>query len=319
MQSAMKLSLCARRWWVGAAFTLAVVSASGVAHGQTLTSAPSVALDRFSPAEAGSGWFALDALDLRGDWRWTASVVTDEAYRPLVLRAADGSVAGNVVTNQLATYVQGSVVVRDRWRFALSLPIFLVESGATVAVSGYGYPTPASGIGDPRLGADVRLFGDERGRVVGAAGLQADVPLFIGSSSYGREGTLRLRPHFSIAGRQSIWSYASRIGILAHLPRELESELPLGTSVEVAAAAGAYLWRDQILIGPEIYGSTMIDGDGPFVARSSPLEALLGAHYLNADGFGAGLGLGAGLVQATGTPPWRLLASFNYTPGSNVQ
>jgi len=298
---------------------LAIGSVAAAVHAQMLSAAPSVALDRFSPGEAGSGWFALDELELRGDWRWTAAVVTDEAYRPLVLRSADGSVTEGVVTNQLATYLQGAVIVHDRWRFALSLPLFLVESGNTVGVNGYGYPTPASGVGDPRLAADVRVFGSDRGAVVGAVGLQADVPLFVGGTSYGREDDLRLMPHFSVAGRRSIWSYAGRVGILAHVPRSLESELPLGTSVEMAAAGGARLWRDQILVGPEIYGSTMVDGDGPFVARSSPLEALLGAHYSNPNGFGAGLGLGAGLVQATGTPPWRLVASVNFMPGSKVQ
>ena len=58
----------------------------------------------------------------------------------------------------------------------------------------------------------------------------------------------------------------------------------------------------------------MLDGDGPFTRRSTPLELLLGAHYRHESGFGGGLGLGAGLSQATGTPQVRFVFSLSYTP-----
>ena len=198
----------------------------------------------------------------------------------------------------------------DRLRLALSLPLVLVESGEPVVVNGTGYPQPEAGVGDPRLGADVRLFGSEKGPLVGAAGLQADIPIHLGDRRYGRENDLRLEPHFAVAGRLAElgqWGeqlvYAGRVGLLAHLPRDLSSELPRGTDLELAGALGLRLWRDQLLLGPELYGATMLDGDGPFAKSSSPLEILFGAHYHNANGFGAGLGIAAGLVQATGTPP----------------
>ena len=58
----------------------------------------------------------------------------------------------------------------------------------------------------------------------------------------------------------------------------------------------------------------MLDGPGPFSRASSPLEVLLGAHYRHESGFGGGLGLGAGLSQAVGTPPFRMVLSLSYTP-----
>lgn len=317
----MKICLAPRRRpgalvWLCATFVAGGVS--GLAHAQSAaTSAPSVMLDRFSPGEAGSGWFALDVLDFRGHGRFVASVVTDEAYRPLVVRTASDDISQNVVTNQLATHLQGAVTLADRYRLALSLPLFLVETGNAVDVNGVAYPAPSSGVGDPRLGADARLYRDGAGRIVAAAGVQAELPLGIGGKRYGRESGVRLLPHVAAAGHYGRWAYAARVGVLAHVPRDFSTELPLGTSVQVGAAGGARLWRERLLIGPEIYGSTMVDGDGPFKTRSTPLEALLGAHYASERGFGAGVGVGAGLVQATGTPPFRFVATVNYTPGMN--
>jgi hypothetical protein len=301
----------------------ALALSGGHAFAQTTTpQAASVALDRFSPGEAGSKWFALDVLDLRGRGRWDASVIVDEAYRPLVLRSTDGSPDRAVVSDQLVTHLQGAVFLADRLRLALSWPVVVVESGEPVVVGGVAYPQPEAGVGDPRLGGDVRLFGSETAPIVGAAGLQADIPIHLGDRRYGRENDLRLAPHFAVAGQvgpSGVLVYAGRVGLLAHLPRDLGSALARGTDLELAGAIGAQLWRNQLMIGPEIYGATMLDGNGPFAKSSSPLEILLGGHYHNANGFGAGLGVGAGLVQATGTPPVRFLLAINFTPRTEIQ
>jgi|HubBroStandDraft_6_1064221.scaffolds.fasta_scaffold78239_2 hypothetical protein len=318
----MKLSIVAP---IQLAIVVLGIGGGRVAAQTTTPTAPSVALDRFSPGEAGSEWFALDVLHLRGRGRWDASVVAEDAYHPLVLRSTTGGSDQAVVSDQLVTHLQGSVVLADRLRLALSLPLVLVESGEPVVVGGMAYPQPEAGVGDPRLGADIRLFGNEAGPVVGAAGLQADIPIHLGDRRYGRENDLRLAPHFAVAGRLAdvgplgVLVYAGRIGLLAHLPRDLSSELPRGTDLELAGALGLRLWRDQLLIGPEIYGATMLDGAGPFAKSSSPLEVLLGGHYHNVNGFGAGIGLGAGLVQATGTPPLRFLLALNFTPRTETQ
>ena len=81
------------------------------------------ALDRFNPSERGSDWFALDSLDLRGDMRPAVRLVLDCGYRPLVLYNQDGSVRTNLVEHQLFGHVGGSLVLWDRLRLGLDLPV----------------------------------------------------------------------------------------------------------------------------------------------------------------------------------------------------
>jgi OOP family OmpA-OmpF porin len=300
---------------LGAVVAMIVSLLAGKAVAQTVApAAPSVVLDRFSPSEAGAGWFTADELRWRGHLTWVAGVVTDEAYRPLVARSSTRAPDQIVVSNQLTTHLQGALTIAERYRVAISLPLVLVESGDAAVVGGTTYPTPGAGVGDPRLGGSVRLFQDWRGRVSGAAGLQLDIPVFLGGRRYGREGSLRARPYFAVAGERDWLAYAGRVGLLVHAPRDLSSELPLGTNLEIGGAVGARLWNRRVLVGPELYASTMLDGDGPFTRRSTPLELLLGAHYHHESGFGGGLGLGGGLSQATGSPEVRFVFSLSFAP-----
>jgi len=85
--------------------------------------APGFALDRFEPSETGSEWFANDTLDMRGNWRPALGVVADYGYKPYVLLNPDGSENTAVITDQMVLHVGGSLVLLDRLRLAVSLPI----------------------------------------------------------------------------------------------------------------------------------------------------------------------------------------------------
>ncbi|HEX7670017.1 MAG TPA: OmpA family protein, partial [Polyangiaceae bacterium] len=49
--------------------------------------------------------------------------------------------------------------------------------------------------------------------------------------------------------------------------------------------------------------------------KGSPIEGVIGAHYLIADAFRIGAGVGPGLTQGFGTPKVRGLLSFEWAPG----
>src|SRR4051794_19091565 len=106
--------------------------------------APGFALNRFEPSERGSEWFALESLDLRGEGRLAFGVVGDWSHKPLVLYAPDGSEKNLIVSDQLFVHVGGGVIVANRFRFSVSLPIAAYQAGDRVTVGGTTYVPPAS-------------------------------------------------------------------------------------------------------------------------------------------------------------------------------
>src|SRR5262245_51509859 len=110
------------------------------------------AVDRFEPAEHGSQFFAGDNLDLRGKMRPAFGALLDYGYKPLVVYNLDGSERSAVVRHQLFTHLGGSLVIADRLRVGLNLPLAIYQDGETTLVNGEilkAAEVPA--VGDVRL------------------------------------------------------------------------------------------------------------------------------------------------------------------------
>ena len=88
------------------------------------------ALNRYEPSERGSEWFSQDTLDFRGHMRPAVGVTADYGHKPLVIYNADGSERSAIVKSQLFAHVGASIVMMDRIRFGLNLPIALSQPGA---------------------------------------------------------------------------------------------------------------------------------------------------------------------------------------------
>jgi hypothetical protein len=114
---------------------------------------PGFAIDRFDPAERGSDWLVLESLDLRGHERPAVGLVAEYAYRPLVVYNADGSLRSSVVRDSLVLHPGASIVLWERLRAGLDLPVYAFQDGHTGRLSGTTYPPPSENIGDIRVGA----------------------------------------------------------------------------------------------------------------------------------------------------------------------
>ena len=273
-------------------------------------------VNRYNPSERGSEWFALDSLDLRGQFRWAAGGVVDWAYRPLVIYEKDGSVAEPLITNQAFLHIGTSVVFLDRFRLALSLPVAFYQSGESGTIDAYSFQAPnQSAMGDIRVSGDVRLFGTYGGALTGALGVSVFIPTGA-PNLYTGDGEVRVLPRLSLAGEKGMFAYAANFGFDYRGVNEDFGGNGNGSEVRFGAAAGVKLLDKKLLLGPEFFGGAVVTStDVP--KTTPPMELLLGAHY-TASEVRVGLAAGPGLTRGLGEPTARFLLSVEWVPGLPV-
>ncbi len=298
--------------------TLPLALAALLLAAPTFAQSEGFALNRFDPSERGSDWFSVESLDLRGHARPALGVVFDYAHKPLVYYDRQtGDEAFVLVRNQLFAHLGGSVVLWERLRLGANLPIAVMNNGDTLDLGGGGTfeSSQGAGVGDLRLGADVRLLGEYRSTFSLAAGLQAHLPTGKQDAFTG-DGKVRIVPRLLAAGDISKFAYAVRAGFNYRAQQEDFDGEAFGSEMTFGAAAGVRLVDDKLLLGPEVYGSTVVSdgGDGAFDRKTTPLEVVLGGHYTLAEDWRLGAGVGPGLTRGYGSPELRVLASVEYFP-----
>jgi OOP family OmpA-OmpF porin len=272
-------------------------------------------IDRFQPAERGSDWFAADSLDMRGSGRLILGATGDWAYKPLVFYALNGDEETAVIRNQFYAHLGADVLIADRLRLGLNVPIAVYQSGdsATLGTTTYR-SSSATTVGDLRLAADLRLLGEYRGPVEFAAGVAVYLPT--GSqAAFTGDGKVRVAPRLMMAGELGAFVYAGQVGLLYRANNAGFDGAATGSEVFLTAAAGLRVADERLVLGPELYGSTNVtSGDAFFARRTSPFELLFGAHYLAARDVRVGGGFGPGITRGLGAPEFRGLFSLEYAP-----
>ncbi|MGH7271346.1 MAG: thrombospondin type 3 repeat-containing protein, partial [Polyangiaceae bacterium] len=298
------------RRWVSAAFTCLV--GVGMAR-SAFAQAQGFAVDSFDPSERGSDWFSVESLDLRGHLRPAIGVVMDGAVAPLVLYS-NGQAQQSLIQDQVFAHVGGSLVLWDRLRVGLSLPVALLEDGSDGAVGGVTFAAPSGfSVGDLRMGADVRLAGAYGDPFTLALGARVYIPSGQ-RDNYTGDGTVRVDGRVEIAGDLGAFTYAARAGSEY---RGIDGTLggnPLGSQVLFGAAAGVRLLDRALVVGPEVYGATALTGGAAFATASTPVDALFGAHFTIHRDFRIGAGGGLGLTRGLGSPEARWMATLEWAP-----
>ena len=276
---------------------------------------PGFYVDRFNPSERGSEWFALDTLDLRGDFRPAVGAVLEWADKPFVLYNADGSTRANVVNEQLTLHVGASLVVLDRIRVGLNLPFALTNDGTGgTSLRGNVFIAPGKpAASDIRVGVDVRVLGEYGSPFTLAVGGQFFIPAGTAneytSDDYAH-GIVRL----SAAGEAGVFVWAANLGYHVRAQQAFVDGNPYGTSLVFGAAAGVRVADRHLVVGPEIYGEANTHAGTFFQAGSPPVEALLGAHYTIGHDWRIGAGAGPGITHDLGSPEVRVLGSIEWVP-----
>jgi OOP family OmpA-OmpF porin len=296
-----------RRFLMSAGVVCAVAAGAHSAKAQQA----GFALNRFEPSERGSEWFAQDTLDFRGHLRPFLGVVGDYGHKPLVAYDQNGDERAAIVRHQLFAHVGASIVLAHRIRFGLSVPIAAWQDGTASTVSGVAYsPADRTTIGDVRLGGDVRLLGQYGDPFVAAFGVQVFLPTGDRNQWTG-DGKVRVVPRLQIAGDIGLFAYAARLGAAYRARSEDFAGSKIGSEFMFGASAGVRVADRKLLIGPEIFGTTVFEK--AFERKTTPLELLFGAHYTMGD-VRIGGGVGPGLTRGFGSPELRALVSVEYVP-----
>ena len=270
-------------------------------------------IDRFDVSERGSDWFVGDSLDLRGKFRPSLGFVLDYAHKPLVLYGEDGKALGTIVSDQLFAHVGASAVIVDRLRLGLNIPIALLNQGGSVPwLDRTVAAESGAALGDMRFSLDLRLFGKYGSPITMALGAQLYVPTGKRTAFTG-DGAFRVSPHLSAAGRIALFAYSLRVALNYRAQNDIITSVPTGTELQFAASAGLSLARHRVVLGPELWGSTVVSHGAAFDKETTPFELLFGAHYRPKD-FRVGVGIGPGLTRGIGTPELRVVAMFEWSP-----
>lgn len=275
------------------------------------------ASNHFQPSERGSRWFVLDSLDIEGNGRLALGVVNDYSYRSLVdYRPDGGSARDSVVRNQFITHLGASMMIAERFRIGASVPLQLFADGHTATINGVSHRAAEDvSVGDVRLAVDARLLGATHSPAILALGSEVYLPS--GSpSAYTGDGKPRVLPRVLFAGETSNIAYAARVGFQIRERNEAWGDGQIGSGFVFAASAGALLLDKKLIVGPEIFGSTVTANDRAFDNRTTPIEALLGAHYdLGTSNLRVGASQGVGLTRGYGAAVYRALLSLEWVPG----
>jgi OOP family OmpA-OmpF porin len=312
---AMGLGLLRYRWLFAAVLAFsALTPARGLA--QSGQSNGGFALDRLDIAEVGSDWFVGDSLDLRGKARPGVRLGIDWAHKPLVRYDDNGNELAAVVKDQVHGYLGAALILADRVRLGLNLPVLLSQGAQQTDVNGVTFgAAQGAAVGDLRIGADLRLVGEYRDVFSLAIGVQLYAPTGKRAAFEG-DGKVRLAPHLMIAGDIAAFAYSLRVGFTYRGQDSGFGGVATGSEVGFVATAGVRVAGDMLLLGPELWGSTVVESGAAFVTESTPFELVLGAH-LKLGGFSIGVGAGPGLTRGLGSPAVRVLGTIAYLPDAS--
>jgi OOP family OmpA-OmpF porin len=269
-------------------------------------------------APAGDRAWLTSGADARGEGTLRARVAVDYATDPLVVLDAT-QVAHRVVKQQLWLEPSVSFALAHRVLVFAEVPLLVSASGdeSLERSLGLGTVDNGAGLGDPRLGARVRLFGEPDSDAKLAAGVEGWLPF--GSSDLGRDRTLRARPFFAGSFTPARARAGLELGVLFRNYVKIPGILPLRSGPALTGAVSVALALDSsgaLEVGPEL---AVALGMGPgtrlFDPRSTTGQALLGLRWsLPVVPLVLALGAGPGVGQGPGAADLRLLAGVTWSP-----
>ncbi len=285
------------------------------------------ALDRFEPAPAGDGSFAVPRASVLGHLNPAASLALSYANAPLHLRTYDVAsgktlAEAAIVDHQLIAHVLASIEIAQRVKVDLDIPFTISQGGDSPSVdtkvttvpaaSPQSFVSPAGvSMNDIRLGARVALV-RQRG-MIPAVSLAYSVWFPSGNAqAYTSTGFVRHAPSLIFGAEQGRYAWSVMAGRRVQDSRNgaglLGSEIIGGVSFAARF--------DKLTTHAELFGGVAAPDKSTLATSTPNLELLVGARYTLGPITG-GLMAGPGLFRGIGTPTFRVLATLSMNFGSS--
>jgi outer membrane protein OmpA-like peptidoglycan-associated protein len=310
---------CARSFTLAGLLAATLAASAAPAHAQAPAAEnQGFALNRYDIAEVGSDWFTGDSLDLRGAVRPGVRLGLDWAHKPLLRYDEDGDEIEAVIEDQVHVHAGVALMLAHRLRLALNLPVLLTQGGQQTRANGttFGTLENSAALGDLRIAADLRLVGEYGDPASLAIGVQLHTPTG-NREAFSGDGAVRLTPRLMLAGDLAAFAYSLRFGFGYRAQEDGFGPVALGSEVSFVATAGLRAVDGRLLIGPELWGATVVsEDDAAFETPTTPVELLLGIHY-RVGGFSIGAGAGPGLSRGVGAPAVRVAFNVAYVPDAS--
>jgi OmpA-OmpF porin, OOP family len=275
-----------------------------------------VDLPKFNPAVAGDRFFGVPSPFAAGPHTFHAIAMLDYANKPLVLvRDVDGSTEdiGPVVSDQMFVHLGVNFAIADYVAINASMPFAVLSSGDAPSGGGLNFAAPSgAAVGDLRVGARVRLIGEYHDPFQLGVGGYVWIPT--GSdTSYVSDGSVRGQPQLLVGGKSDWFIWSVMAGPSFRSPTNL-STVQIGHQMNWGAGVGVQLLEQKILqFGVEAAGGVDIETPDGRTTNAEVLAStklrIPGAEFLE-----TGLAIGPGLTTGIGTPAFRGVFSFAYTP-----
>jgi OmpA-OmpF porin, OOP family len=294
---------------------LALTAAAWLCAEPALAQTPGggIALNQLDPAPAGDAFFGVPSPSASGHLVPRALVLFDYAARPLSITT--GETTSAIVSDQGSLHLDASLALFDRLLVSALLPIAILQRGDSPKVDDIAFTSPSSAqVGDLRLGARVRLFGEDGAPFQAAAGASFHIPTSPAGSFTG-ENSVRIAPHVAVGGRVSRFVWSASLGAVVR-----GSDNP--STLTYGAGAAVTLFGDVLQVGPELFAATPLqEGFLQLNARRSisrgratNAELLFGGRVRVLRSLFIGVGAGPGLSDAIGTPVFRVLSTAGWSP-----
>ncbi len=292
---------------------LSTLTASAAAHADN----PRVNSELFRPSAHRGDLVGAMLTDIGTHTAWSAAMMLHFGKNPLVFleAAEDGTRRHEVIANQFAADLMGSVALFDRVSVALAVPVFLANSGeAAGAVTGVAVDPAVSSaaLGDMRLSAKVGLLRREEGADGFGVAASLDMSLPTGDGDSFVSDPFTLTPTLIADYKLGDLMLAANLGVrLRGLDTNVYGFVTVGNEV-VWRVAGAYdVLPGELSVLGEIQGASTDWGQ----ANANAMEGVIAGRYVLADyDIALTLGGGSGFARGIGNTKFRMFAGATWAP-----